>query len=74
MLILAASGASTWVGWAVAVLVLFVGVPLSILRYRKRGPALGWVPRRWRGKTNSWYTARGWDAPYDASGKKRQRW
>jgi hypothetical protein len=53
---------------------LVVCFPLSIIRYRARGPAVGWVPRRLRNRLNSWYTERGWEAPYDADGKKKQRW
>jgi hypothetical protein len=58
-----------WLIWPVLAFLL-VAFPLSIIRYRKRGPALGWVPRKWRSKTNSWYTRHGWEAPYDADGNK----
>ncbi|HEX3393969.1 MAG TPA: hypothetical protein VHS52_05530 [Acidimicrobiales bacterium] len=34
-----------WLTWPVLAFLL-VAFPLSIIRYRKRGPALGWVPRR----------------------------
>lgn len=44
MLNLGSAGATNWIGWTVAILVLFVGFPLSIVMYPRRGPALGWVP------------------------------
>ena len=69
--LLAATSPLTWV---VAVLVLGVGFPLSIWRLKVRGPALGWVPKRFRQRTNDWYVRHGWAAPYDAQGRKRQTW
>jgi hypothetical protein len=76
LIITMAVGASVGGGWFLGVVValLLVGFPLSAWRYQKRGPALRWVPRRWRAKTGRWYSDRGWEVPYDADGNKTQRW
>ncbi len=69
----AASGGGGLFIWLVAAF-LVVAFPLSIIRYHKRGPAVGWVPSRWRPRLNRWYTDRDWEAPYDEDGKKTRRW
>ncbi len=56
---------------------VFVGVVpvVSIRRLSRRGPAIsGWIPRRWRAATNTWYRRHGWEEPYDESGGKRKRY
>jgi len=69
--ILGATSAGTWVLLAAIVL---VGFPVSIWRYRVRGPGVGWVPKRFRSRLNRAYELRGWKAPYDAEGNKQQDW
>lgn len=61
-----------WFGWAVLA-VLIVGFPYSTIRVYKRGPALGWLPRRWRPRVSKWYLEHGWEDPYDAENNKRHR-
>lgn len=70
-----ASGSSSppwlWVPVAAFMAVVFV---LSIVQYRRRGPAVGWVPRRFRARVNAWYLRHDLPQPYDHDGNKVQPW
>jgi hypothetical protein len=66
------SGGGVFV-WVVAAF-LVIAFPLSIIRYHRRGPAVGWVPRRWHSRLSRWYTGQDWEAPFDTKGNKTQRW
>lgn len=58
---------------------VFVGlaaivVVIQIIRSRKYGPRVNWIPRRWRVNLNHWYERHGWSAPYDEAGNKQPWW
>lgn len=60
------------VGWVFLALfaVLFV---LSFYRLRRGGPgpAVNWIPRRFRQRLNRTYAEHGWQEPFDSAGNRR---
>jgi hypothetical protein len=55
---------------------VFAAVPIVcvLVLFTRRGPAVGYVPRRWRSRLNDFYQRHGWDAPFDEAGKRRRGW
>ncbi len=73
MIVAVKANGPVWFVIPCAILVAF-GFVASVIRYRKRGPAVGYVPRRWRPKVNEWFSGHGWDKPYDENGETKPRW
>ena len=65
------SSAPPWVTILVLVFMAVVMV-LSVVQYRRRGPNVGWVPRRWRARVNAWYARHDYPLPFDDEGKRIQ--
>ena len=59
--------------WIAVLLFMAVGIVVSVTQMPRRGPAVRWVPPRWRSAMNDWYRSRGWEEPYDDMGNKRRR-
>ena len=60
----------TIVWFAVVAVALVVIVAAVRMRRGGPGPAVNWVPKKFRGSLNSVYRKRGWTAPYDDNGEK----
>jgi hypothetical protein len=45
---------------------------LGIVQYGRRGPRVGWYPRRMRARVNERFARSGWPKPYDEDGNKIQ--
>lgn len=51
-----------------------VMVAIQLVRARRYGPRVKWIPRRWRPRVNNYYRQHGWREPYDAQGNRRSWW